>query len=109
MSQKTNIHIEFSELNPSDLAKVVDLIDTLGHNVVSYSIKTEAKPRPPHVAYRKADSVDTPYAKNVASERDDDDVEIVALDIEPTTTDISPVQKKMTDSEEMKSNIKKFL
>lgn len=112
MSLKTNIHIELSDLNPADLAKVVDLIDTLGQNVVSYSILTgEDKPRPPQIAYRKVDRVDTPYAKSGVGISSDDveSIPLVTLDIEPTTTNISPVEKKMTDSEEMKSNIKKFL
>ena len=112
MSLKTNIHIELSDLNPADLAKVVDLIDTLGQNVVSYSILTsEDKPRPPQIAYRKVDRVVTPYAKSGFGISSDDveSIPLVTLDIEPTTTNISPVEKKMTDSEEMKSNIKKFL
>lgn len=115
MAKKTSVSIEFTDLNPSDLAKVTDLIDTLGYAVVGYSITAgDVKPKP-HIAYRKVDEVGTPYApKHSADElkSDIEGTEAVSLDIQANTKDVSldkPKNKNRGKSEEMKSNIKKFL
>lgn len=113
MAKKTSVSIEFTDLNPSDLAKVTDLIDTLGYAVVGYSITAgDVKPKP-QIAYRKVDEVGTPYApKHSADElkSDIEGTEAVALDIQPETKDVSLGKpKNRGKSEEMKSNIKKFL
>lgn len=114
-TKKTNVSIEFQDLNPSDLAKVTDLIDTLGYAIVGYSITTgDVKVRPP-VYRRKVSEVDTPYAPKHAADElksDIEDTETVPLDIQATTENISlekPKNKGEDESNEMKSNIKKYL
>lgn len=114
MSKKTNVSIEFEDLNPSDLAKVTDLIDTLGYAIVGYSINTaDSKLRPPPVYRRKATEVDTPYAPKHAADEMKSDIEgteAVPLDIQPTAENISLEKpKNRGKSNEMKSNIKKYL
>ena len=117
MSKKTNISIELENLNPSDLAKVTDLIDTLGHAIVGYTITTgDVKPKP-HLTspvYRgMVSEVDTPYAPRHASDEMKSDVEAteaVPLDIQARATHVSPENLQNKDkSREMKSNLKKYL
>lgn len=113
MSKKTNVTIEFTDLNPSDLSKVTELIDTLGYAIVGYSITTsDAKLRPQ--TYRGAVSeIDTPYAPKQPGEKLKSDVEgteAVPVDIQATTQNVSLEKpKNKGKSDEMKSNIKKFL
>lgn len=114
MSKKTNVSIEFEDLNHSDLAKVTDLIDTLGYAIVGYSINSsDSKLRPPQTFRRKVNEVDTPYATRNASEEMKSDIEgteAVPLDIQATAENISLEKPKdMGKSNEMKSNIKKYL
>lgn len=118
MSKKTNISIELENLNPSDLAKVTDLIDTLGHAIVGYSITTGEVKVKPHLTspvYRRGmvSEVDTPYAPGNASDEMKSDVEAteaVPLDIQARATHVSPENLQNKDkSREMKSNLKKYL
>ena len=114
MTKRTNVFIEFSDLNPSDLAKVTDLIDTLGYAIVGYSITAnDGKLKPPPVYRRKATEVGTPYAPKHAAEElksDIEDTEAVPVDIQATTKNVSLEKpRNKGKSDEMKSNIKKFL
>lgn len=112
--KKTNVSIEFEDLNPSDLAKVTDLIDTLGYAIVGYSITTSKPNLRPHQTPRgKVNEVDTPYApKHAADEMkpDVEGIEATPLDIQATAENISLEKpKNRGKSNEMKSNIKKYL
>lgn len=115
MSKKTSVSIEFKDLNPSDLTKVTDLIDTLGYAIVGYSItSSEAKLRPQTLTPRgPVREVGTPYAPKHAAEEMKSDIEAteaVPIDIQATTKNVSLEKpKKKGKSDEMKSNIKKFL
>lgn len=117
MAKKTNVSIEFEDLNPSDLSKVTDLIDTLGYAIVGYSITTpkvvlRSNPTPP-TPRGKANEVGTPYAPKHAADEvkfDVEGVEAVPLDIQATAENISLEKpKNMGMSNEMKSNINKYL
>ena len=112
MTKMTNVHLELSDLSPSDLAKVVDLIDTLGPNLVTYSIQT-GDPKPPKPVYRKFDKGDTPYAvektENDILEPEPVETKIVQLDIEPSTTNIPLMSDVENHDSDLKKNIKKFL
>ena len=112
--KKTNVSIEFEDLNPSDLSKVTDLIDTLGYAIVGYSITTpKANLRSNLTPRGKVNEVDTPYAPKHAAEEIKPDVEgteAVPLDIQATAENISLDKPKNSGkSNEMKSNIKKYL
>lgn len=114
MTKKTNVSIEFTDLNPSDLTKVTDLIDTLGYAIVGYSItSSEAKLRPQIGGRGRVTEVSTPYAPKHAADELKSDVEAteaVPIDIQATAKNVSlekPQNKGKSD--EMKSNIKKFL
>lgn len=112
--KKTNVSIEFEDLNPSDLSKVTDLIDTLGYAIVGYSITTpRSNLRTNPTPRGKVNEVDTPYApKHAADEMkpDVEGVEATPLDIQATAENISLEKpKKKDESNEMKSNIKKYL
>lgn len=114
MAKKTNVFIEFSDLDPSDLAKVTDLIDTLGYAIVGYSITAnDGNLRSPKPSRGMVTEVATPYAPKHAAEEMKPDIEgteAVPLDIQATTKDVSLEKpKKKDESDEMKSNIKKFL
>lgn len=113
MSKKTNVSIEFTDLNPSDLSKVTDLIDTLGYAIVGYSITTSDAKLRPQTSRGKVSEVGTPYAPKHAAEEMKPDVEgaeAVPVDIQATTKNISLEKpKNRGKSDEMKSNIKKFL
>lgn len=116
-TKKTNVSIEFQDLNPSDLAKVTDLIDTLGYAIVGYSITTGDVNPKPHLTspvYRgMVSEVGTPYAPKHAADESKSDVEAteaVPLDIQPRTTNFSPENLQNKDkSRGMKSNLKKYL
>lgn len=114
MAKKTNVFIEFSDLNPSDLTKVTDLIDTLGYAIVGYSITAnDGKLRPQIGGRGRVTEVSTPYAPKHAAEEMKSDIEgteAVPLDIQATTKNVSLEKpKKKGETDEMKSNIKKFL
>lgn len=113
-TKKTNVSIEFKDLNPSDLAKVTDLIDTLGYAIVGYSITTgDVKVKPHPTPRGKVNEVGTPYAPKHAADEvkfDVEGVEAVPLDIQATAENISLEKpKNMGMSNEMKSNINKYL
>lgn len=114
MAKRTNVFIEFSDLNPSDLAKVTDLIDTLGYAIVGYSITAnDGNLRTPKTSRGPVREVGTPYAPKHAAEEMKPDVEAteaVPVDIQATTKNVSLEKpKNKGKSDEMKSNIKKFL
>lgn len=118
MAKKTNVSIEFEDLNPSDLSKVTDLIDTLGYAIVGYSIttpKTNLRNNlPSNLTPRgKVTEVDTPYAPKHTSDEiksDVEGVEAVPLEIQASVTNVSPVQPNKKDkSVETKSNLSKYL
>lgn len=117
-TKKTNVSIEFQDLNPSDLAKVTDLIDTLGYAIVGYSITTgdvKVKPHLTSPVYRRGmvSEVDTPYAPKHAADESKSDIEAteaVPLDIQARATNVSPENLQNKDkSREIKSNLKKYL
>lgn len=113
-TKKTNVSIEFEDLNPSDLSKVTDLIDTLGYAIVGYSITTpKANLRSNPTPRGMVNEVDTPYAPRNASDEmksDVEGVEAVPLDIQASVTNVSPEKPKNRDkSNETMSNIKKYL
>lgn len=112
--KKTNVTIEFEDLNPSDLSKVTDLIDTLGYAIVGYSITTpKAVLRSNPTPRGMVNEVDTPYApKHTSDEMKSyvEGVEAVPLDIQATAKNVSPEQPNKKDkSVETKSNISKYL
>lgn len=120
MAKKTNVSIEFEDLNPSDLSKVTDLIDTLGYAIVGYSITTPKTNLRSNLTPRgRVNEVDTPYAPvwedlppSTSDEikSDVEGVEAVPLEIQASVTNVSPVQPNKKDkSVETKSNLSKYL
>lgn len=119
MAKKTNVSIEFEDLNPSDLTKVIDLIDTLGYAIVTYSITTPKPNLLPQRPRGPVREVSTPYAPvwedlppNTSDEikSDVEGVEAVPLEIQASVSNVSPVQPNKKDkSVETKSNLSKYL